>query len=181
MIGIPIAVLGVSFASAVATVANRRYNKLGRRKVAVTKNMIVIDGLSAYFPERRGDLSSTVIGEIRSKTGFSDEEIFRKYLRFFLDKRELNRETVSDVIALRSVCNLDARSFFRVLSESAERYEREGTDRSHHTIDSSFRHICVCVRESVCVCLICADTFSVARDDRFRMYVVAGLRSATVF
>ena len=70
MLGIPIAVLGASFVSAVATVFRRRYNKSGRRKVTVTKNALVIQTLSAYFPDRRADLSRAVIKDIKSKKLF---------------------------------------------------------------------------------------------------------------
>ena len=201
MLGIPIAVLGVSFASAVATVLNRRYNKLGRRKVAVTKNMIVIESLSAYFPERRGDLNHAIIKDIRSKTGFGDEEIFRKYLRFFLDKRELNRETAADVFALRAVCNLNAQSFFRVLSETAERYVHMRCDDTMIDHNSQATHPFRTDRRRRSPHSMRMHSHTSTRDDSFRicwcthtyahthtythahthMYAHSGHRSATVF
>lgn len=67
--------------------------------------MLAVEAINAYLPDRRAEFAGAV-GGIRRATGFSQELLFRKYLRYLLDQRLFDGDAVADVVALKTGCRL---------------------------------------------------------------------------
>lgn len=126
-IAIPAAVILGSFLSACYTVLQRYNTPWSKRKRTVNKNRIVVDELSKLLPEHRHELNMQKIQELRKKTGFSTQLLFRKYLRYWLDQRNLDQESVNDILYLKDTCKLTEDAVIATVGENIQRaYKRTG-------------------------------------------------------
>ena len=78
-----------------------------QRKRYIRKNQRVLETLHPFLPHTRDALTWQTVSKIRSGTGFSSMEIFRKYLLFALEQRKFDVDTVADIVKLREVCNIE--------------------------------------------------------------------------
>eukprot|EP00241_Pyramimonas_parkeae_P006530 CAMPEP_0114255326 /NCGR_PEP_ID=MMETSP0058-20121206/17491_1 /TAXON_ID=36894 /ORGANISM="Pyramimonas parkeae, CCMP726" /LENGTH=337 /DNA_ID=CAMNT_0001369681 /DNA_START=132 /DNA_END=1145 /DNA_ORIENTATION=- len=107
-------------------VVKKATSKRGKRKRVVGKNMLAVEAINAYLPDRRAEFAGAV-GGIRRATGFSQELLFRKYLRYLLDQRLFDGDAVADVVALKTGCRLTDEQVVAMMEESAKRtFERTG-------------------------------------------------------
>ena len=136
-LAIPVAVLAGSFVSACYTVFQRYNTPWSKRKRTVNKNRIVVDELSKLLPEHRQELTLQTINELRKKTGFSTQLLFRKYLRYWLDQRSLDKESVDDILYLKDTCGLNEDAVIATVGENIERaYRRTGIVMNEAAVNS---------------------------------------------
>lgn len=121
------AVLAGTFLYSVVQVVKKYTSKRSKRKRTVGKNMMVIEALNEYLPAARAKLDKGAVGTIRRVTGFKNEVIFRKYLRYLLDQRIFDQDAVADVVQLKNSCALSDETVVEMLEDSAERtFKRTG-------------------------------------------------------
>jgi hypothetical protein len=92
-----------------------------KRRRTVNKNVTVVEELAKYLPGARAALTPGVVRALASRTGFSKELLFRKQLRYMLNERPFDADTVADVAALRAACGLDDAALAAQLAETAAR------------------------------------------------------------
>ena len=126
-VGIPVAVLSVTFVWSVIKVVRQKLSPRTRRKRLVARNLGVIERLNKYLPTRRGELTAQIVRAVRSQSGFSAEEVFRKYLRYVLDQRPFDADAVADIMALRDAAGLTPETTARALEDLSRRmYQSHG-------------------------------------------------------
>ena len=127
IVAVPVFVLLGSFVSACVTVVRRYNSPWFVRKRGVTSNKLVVEELGALLPARRDELTSGMVAELRRRTGYSNALIFRKYLRFWLDRRPLMQDSVYDILLLRDVCGLGESDVVETVKENVRRaFNRTG-------------------------------------------------------
>ena len=86
-----------------------------------------LERLNKYLPTRRGELTAQIVRAVRSQSGFSAEEVFRKYLRYVLDQRPFDADAVADIMALRDAAGLTPETTARALEDLSRRmYQSHG-------------------------------------------------------
>jgi len=99
-----------------------------RRKRTVNKNVEVVERLKNFFPQERASVNKGVVRGLAMKTGYSTEEIFRKYLRYKLTEEAFTLDFVADVLTLKNACALTSEQVKSVLVETGERmFKKYGT------------------------------------------------------
>jgi len=98
-----------------------------KRKRTVGANKYLVETLSEYLPAQRSGVTPGFINKLRFETGFKQDLIFRKYLRYMLDQRPFDTDAVADLLHLRTVCDLPIEKLLELMEESAKRtFERTG-------------------------------------------------------
>jgi hypothetical protein len=72
--------VGATFAVAVVRAALRGVGPRAQRRRKVGKNRAVVDALNEFLPANRAGLTPAVLRALRFRTGYSAQEVFRKYL-----------------------------------------------------------------------------------------------------
>jgi hypothetical protein len=72
----------------------------------IDKNKRLVEDLSAYLPSRRSELTPSIAAKIRSSSGFSAVEVFRKYLWYVLRERTFDPDAVADMVQLKLALGL---------------------------------------------------------------------------
>ncbi|KAL4434016.1 hypothetical protein ABPG75_000457 [Micractinium tetrahymenae] len=99
-----------------------------KRSKTINKNKLVVDTISKYLPGNRAGMSGASFALLKMQTGFSNVELFRKYLWFLLRERQYDEEALGDLVALKAALSLSDDEAAEALSERAERvYEKYGT------------------------------------------------------
>ncbi|PRW57850.1 RNA-binding RBM5 and related containing G-patch and RRM domains (ISS) [Chlorella sorokiniana] len=99
-----------------------------RRRKTMNKNKAVVDTISRYLPGNRAGLSGAALKLLGVQTGFSNVEVFRKYLWFMLRERAFDEEALADLVALKAALGLTDEQVAEALAERAKRvYEKYGT------------------------------------------------------
>jgi len=119
--GLPLTVLAGTFLWSVGKVVRHKLSPRTRRKRLVARNLGVIEKLNKYLPTRREELTPQLVRAVRSQSGFSAEEVFRKYLRYVLDQRPFDTNAVADIVALRDAAGLNTETTSRALEELSRR------------------------------------------------------------
>ena len=92
------------------------------RKKTVNKNVLVIERLKPFFPNERESMTRNVAKGIARSTGFTTQEVFRKYLRYKMVEEPFTGALVEDILALEErVRVLTPKQMSEILSESAAR------------------------------------------------------------
>jgi hypothetical protein len=91
------------------------------RKKTVNKNVLVIERLKPFFPNERESMTRNVAKGIARSTGFTTQEVFRKYLRYKMVEEPFTGAFVEDILALKKACELTPKQMSEILSESAAR------------------------------------------------------------
>ena len=66
-------------------------------------NLRLVTELGKFLPDNRSKLTSGIVNGIKRSTGFTNVEVFRKYLWFLLRERKFDPAAVDDLIALKVV------------------------------------------------------------------------------
>lgn len=99
-----------------------------KRSKTINKNKLVVDTISKYLPGNRAGMSGASFALLKMQTGFSNVELFRKYLWFLLRERQFDEEALGDLVALKAALSLSDEEVAEALAERAERvYEKYGT------------------------------------------------------
>ncbi|PSC72945.1 importin-9 isoform X1 [Micractinium conductrix] len=99
-----------------------------KRSKTVNKNKLVVDTIGKYLPGNRAGLSGATFGLLKMQTGFSSQDVFRKYLWFLLRERQFDEEALGDLVALKAALGLTDEQVAEALAERAQRvYDKYGT------------------------------------------------------
>ena len=99
-----------------------------KRKRTVNKNVEVVERLKNFFPNERDSLNKGVLKGISLKTGYSQSEIVRKYLRYKLTEEAFTLDFVADMLALKKASGLTSGDIKGILLETGERmFKKYGT------------------------------------------------------
>eukprot|EP00898_Chlorokybus_atmophyticus_P000189 jgi/Chlat1/1170/Chrsp113S01642 len=121
LVAAPLAFLGGTFAFSTYKYLRKYFSPRQKRKRLVNKNLTLAQELNKYLPEQRDQLTPAVIASLRTQLGFTEDQIFRKYLRYLLNERPFDTEEVADILQLRRVCGLKDEQVADVLNESARK------------------------------------------------------------
>ena len=102
-------------------VYRRSTSRRAVRKKTVNKNVLVIERLKPFFPNERESMTRNVAKGIARSTGFTTQEVFRKYLRYKMVEEPFTGAFVEDILALKNACELTPKQMSESLSESAAR------------------------------------------------------------
>jgi hypothetical protein len=102
-------------------VYRRSTSRRAVRKKTVNKNVLVIERLKPFFPNERESMTRNVAKGIARSTGFTTQEVFRKYLRYKMVEEPFTGAFVEDILALKKACELTPKQMSEILSESAAR------------------------------------------------------------
>lgn len=120
--------LASTFAYSCYKVFRKATGGRAKRKRTVNKNVEVVERLKNFFPGERASVNKGVVRGIAMKTGYSQSEIFRKYLRYKLTEEAFTLDFVADVLALKGACGLDSEQMKEILTETGERmFKKYGT------------------------------------------------------
>ena len=131
----------LSLGAAVMRVARRANSPRAQRLRTVDRNKRVVETLNAVFlaapsaPDAPASTSSSssfssaaavgltpaLMRKLRSETGFSGAEVFRKYLWYLLRERRFDSTAVADLVALRRALELSDEEVASALKERAQR------------------------------------------------------------
>lgn len=113
---------------AVQRVYERANTATAKRMKLVDRNKKLVSELGKYLPNNHAKLNSEVIKGLKSSTGFTPVEIFRKYLWFLLRERKFDQAAVDDMVALKVAAGLSDTDVATALAERAQRiYDKYGT------------------------------------------------------
>ena len=126
----------LSLGAAVMRVARRANSPRQQRLRTVDRNKRVVETLNAVFlnasasPDSSASSSSSaavtsltpaLMRKLRSETGFSAPEVFRKYLWYLLRERRFDSTAVADLVALRNALELSDADVASAIKERAQR------------------------------------------------------------
>ncbi|CBI35351.3 hypothetical protein VitviT2T_016170 [Vitis vinifera] len=125
ILAIPLAYAGITFVIAfVRTVQKFNSPKQKRRKL-VNKNAMLCKSIDEVFLNGRDEELQSALNGLMQKTGFSREEIFRKYIRYALNEKPFNPEMVATLIQFRKASLLDDSQVAEILNEISRRIVRD--------------------------------------------------------
>jgi hypothetical protein len=120
--------LAATFAVALYRQWRRATSPRAQRRRVLDKNRALVEALREYLPDKRAELTQSVASKIRSRSGFTGVETFRKYLWYLLRDRRFDGEAVADAVALKHALSLSDEQAAEALRERADRiYEKYGT------------------------------------------------------
>jgi len=102
-------------------VFRRATSRRAVRKKTVNKNVLVIERLKPFFPNERDSMTRNVAKGIARSTGFTTQEVFRKYLRYKMVEESFTGAFVEDILQLKNACELTPKQTSEILLESASR------------------------------------------------------------
>lgn len=120
--------LASTFAYSCYKVYRKATSGRSKRKRTVNKNVEVVERLKKFFPAERASVNKGVLTGLALKTGYTQAEIFRKYLRYKLTEEAFTLDFVADVLALKNACGLASKDVKSILLETGERmFKKYGT------------------------------------------------------
>ncbi|KAG0490211.1 hypothetical protein HPP92_007074 [Vanilla planifolia] len=117
IVAIPLAYLGLSFVIAVFKTVKKFTSPRAKRRRVVNKNAVLLKSVDELFQKGRDEVSYSSLKGIMQKTGFNMDEILRKYIRYALNEKPFNPDTVADLIHLRTASMLEDHQVADVLNE----------------------------------------------------------------
>lgn len=119
---------GGTFLIALFRVFKKYTSPRAQRVRTVNKNKAVVEGVQELMAKGRAvALHPSALRSLKSQTGFTGEEVFRKYLWFLLRERQFNVDAVADMVALKQALALSDQEVADALRERAVRiYEKYG-------------------------------------------------------
>ncbi|KAL5828324.1 hypothetical protein ACOSQ4_020121 [Xanthoceras sorbifolium] len=125
ILALPLAYLGVTFVFAfVKTVRKFNSPKFKRRKL-VTKNAMLCKAIDELFESGKDAVEPSALKGLVEKTGFSMEDVLRKYIRYALNEKPFNPEFVVNLIKLRKATTLEDTQVAEILNDISRRIVRD--------------------------------------------------------
>ncbi|KAK0574024.1 hypothetical protein LWI29_017123 [Acer saccharum] len=125
ILAVPLAYLGVTFVVAfIKTVKKFNSPKFKRRKL-VNKNAMLCKAIDELFQRGKDAVEPSALKELVEKTGFSMEDVLRKYIRYTLNEKPFNPELVVNLIQLRKATTLEHTQVAEILNDISRRIVRE--------------------------------------------------------
>ncbi|XP_068640490.1 uncharacterized protein [Aristolochia californica] len=125
ILAIPLAYVGLSFVIAVIKTIRKSSSPKFKRKKLRNKNSMLVKSLDDLFQKGRDEVQQAAVKGFMQKTGFSMEEILRKYIRYALNEKPFNPDLVLDLIHLRRATMLEDTKVAEVLNETSRRIVKE--------------------------------------------------------
>ncbi|KAA3484204.1 Ribosomal RNA small subunit methyltransferase J [Gossypium australe] len=140
---VPLAYAGITFVIAfVKTVKKFTSPRHQRKKLEVCKpnlfgsffsdkelflksNAMLCKSIDELFQQGSDAVDNSTLKGLVQKTGFSVEEILRKYIRYLLNEKPWSADLISSLIQLRKALMLDDSQIAEILNEISRRIVRE--------------------------------------------------------
>ncbi|XP_022749092.1 uncharacterized protein LOC111298633 isoform X2 [Durio zibethinus] len=121
----PLAYAGITFVIAFVKTVKKFTSPRHKRKKLVNKNAMLCKSIDELFQHGSDAVDQSALKGSVQKTGFSMEEIVRKYIRYSLNEKPWTADLVGSLIQLRKVSMLDDSQVAEILNEISRRIVRE--------------------------------------------------------
>uniref|UniRef100_A0A1D1Z7B1 UDP-N-acetylmuramoylalanine--D-glutamate ligase n=1 Tax=Anthurium amnicola TaxID=1678845 RepID=A0A1D1Z7B1_9ARAE len=121
----PLAYIGLSFVIAFVKTVRKFTSPRAQKRRLVNKNAMLLKSIDELFVEGDSGVQYPALEGLMQKTGFSMEEILRKYIRYALNEKPFSPELVVNLIHLRKASMLDDPQVAEVLNEVSRRIVKE--------------------------------------------------------
>ncbi|KAL4364231.1 hypothetical protein GQ457_04G004390 [Hibiscus cannabinus] len=125
ILAVPLAYAGVTFVIAFVKTVKKFTSPRHKRKKLVNKNAVLCKSIDELFQQGSGAVDQSALQGLVQKTGFSAEEILRKYIRYSLNEKPWTADLVANLIQLRKASMLDDSQVAEILNEISRRIVRE--------------------------------------------------------
>ncbi|KAJ8506143.1 hypothetical protein OPV22_007029 [Ensete ventricosum] len=125
LLAVPLAWVGLSFVIGFVKAVRKFTSPRAQRKRLVNKNAFLLKSIDELFLRGKDEVNNAALKELMQKTGFSMEEILRKYIRYTLNEKPFNPDMVIDLIHLRNSSLLEDAQVAEILNEVSRRIVRE--------------------------------------------------------
>ncbi|KAK6241484.1 hypothetical protein QQP08_005813 [Theobroma cacao] len=125
ILAVPLAYAGITFVIAFVKTVKKFTSPRHKRKKLVNKNAMLCKSIDELFQQGSDAIDQSALKGLVQKTGFSMEEILRKYIRYSLNEKPWSADLVASLIQLRKVSILDDSHVAEILNEISRRIVRE--------------------------------------------------------
>lgn len=125
MLAVPLAYIGITFVFAFYKTVKKFNSPRELRRKQVNKNAVLCKSIDELFANGSAGVEESALTGLMQKTGFTMEEILRKYIRYALNEKPFNPELVSNLINLRKASMLDDTQVAETLKEISRRIVKD--------------------------------------------------------
>ncbi|OAY53403.1 uncharacterized protein LOC110613739 [Manihot esculenta] len=125
ILALPLAYAGITFVIAFLKTLKKFSSPKEKRRKLVSKNAMLCKAVDELFQKGGDALQPSALKVLENKTGFSMEDILRKYIRYALNEKPFNPELVANLIQLRKVSMLDDSKVAEILNDISRRIVKE--------------------------------------------------------
>ncbi|OMO62296.1 hypothetical protein COLO4_33151 [Corchorus olitorius] len=125
ILAVPLAYAGITFVIAFVKTFKKFTSPRHKRKKLVNKNAMLCKSIDELFQQGSDALNQSALKGLVQQTGFSMEEILRKYIRYVLNEKPWSADLVASLIQLRKASMLDDSQVAEILNEISRRIVRE--------------------------------------------------------
>ncbi|THU74377.1 hypothetical protein C4D60_Mb04t32700 [Musa balbisiana] len=109
--------MGLSFVISFVKALRKFTSPGAQRKRLVNKNVFLLKSIDELFLKVKDEVNNSALKDLMQKTGFSMEDILRKYIRYALTEKPFNTVLVVDLIHLRKSSLLEDAQVAEILNE----------------------------------------------------------------
>ncbi|XP_074315977.1 uncharacterized protein LOC141652421 [Silene latifolia] len=124
-LALPLAYLGFTFVFAIVKTFNKFTSPKAHRRRLVNKNVDLLKSIDELFNNHRDHVQHPLLNDLINKTGFSIEDILRKYIRYALNEKPFNPDLVADLIQLRKASLLTDSQVALILNDISRRIVKD--------------------------------------------------------
>ncbi|CAI0416442.1 unnamed protein product [Linum tenue] len=117
ILALPLAYAGVTFVIAFVKTVRKLSSPKTKRRRLVNKNATLCRSIDELLQSGGDELQPSALEGLMKKTGFTMEDILRKYIRYALNEKPFNPELVADLIRLRVASQLSDPQMASILNE----------------------------------------------------------------
>ncbi|KAJ4800412.1 UDP-N-acetylmuramoylalanine--D-glutamate ligase [Rhynchospora pubera] len=125
LLAVPLTYVGVTFVIAFVKTVRKFTSPNAKRKRLVNKNVLLLKSIDELFSNGKEAASNSALQGLGKKTGFSMDEILRKYIRYALNEKPFNPDMVVDLIHFRKESMLPDAEVAEILNEISRRIVKE--------------------------------------------------------
>ncbi|KAB2091305.1 hypothetical protein ES319_A03G182600v1 [Gossypium barbadense] len=125
ILAVPLAYAGITFVIAFVKTVKKFTSPRHQRKKLVNKNAMLCKSIDELFQQGSDAVDNSALKGLVQKTGFSVEEILRKYIRYSLNEKPWSADLISGLIQLRKASMLDDSQIAEILNDISRRIVRE--------------------------------------------------------
>ncbi|WCJ38952.1 hypothetical protein M5689_019981 [Euphorbia peplus] len=125
LLAIPLAYAGVTFVIAFVKTVKKLSSPTEQRRKQVNRNATLCKFIDDLFQKGGDALQYSALKGAEQKTGFSMDDILRKYIRYALNEKPFNPELVANLILLRKASMLEDSRVADILMHISKRIVKE--------------------------------------------------------
>ncbi|XP_050233908.1 uncharacterized protein LOC126682310 [Mercurialis annua] len=128
ILAVPLGYLSITFVIAVVKTLKKLSSPKAKRRSLVNKNAMLCKSIDELLFHKAGPgeaLSPSALADLQKKTGFSMEDIFRKYVRYALNEKPFNPDLVVNLIHFRKASMLEDSHVADILNDISTRIVNE--------------------------------------------------------